>query len=391
MKLAQIIGAMRSSAPVSSKTLGLHLPPGYHLLRDGQNLILCHGEVEVKKYLPGSNPKEIEDDAAEHLAGQETPLVKDTLTGLLWSSNVRNEVAALAAAHEVHAIGIRLGRLDTLMEFFGHRAPHLVIRKIAKRLMRILDDRDLLVRHAGDMLLIFTTRSAEETGTLVDSVRREASTVAVESHGEPLPKIQIGVAHTDRVEDLSEVDAVIDALIISAESAVPPDLTGMPNAPATSPIRDPEQSSTGPGEEIAIEQPARPTEPSKRIVLKRVSFTFTGHTVTGTVGLEYGDRKVSAKNVSRVTTERHPFLIADATARGITQLLPSGHGISVQSVQFDESADTKILWVAVSLLTPTEEKPLLGISPVSDTFYEAAAKAVLNAVNRRVGLVLSGG
>jgi hypothetical protein len=42
----------------------------------------------------------------------------------------------------------------------------------------------------------------------------------------------------------------------------------------------------------------------------------------------------------------------------------------------------------VLFLTPTAEESLLGIAPIDDMVFEAAGKAVLNAVNRRVGLLL---
>ena len=145
------------------------------------------------------------------------------------------------------------------------------------------------------------------------------------------------------------------------------------------------------GEEIAPAAPAMPVSTSDgagRIRFKGASLDVSGLVATATVKLVHGDREVVGRAVGRNAQERRLFLAAEAAARAVTEFLPQGYGIVVHDIQPAPPEVGKALWAVVLFLTPTGEESLLGIAPIDDMAFEAASKAVLNAVNRRVGLLL---
>ena len=125
-----------------------------------------------------------------------------------------------------------------------------------------------------------------------------------------------------------------------------------------------------------------------RIRFKGASLDVSGQVATATVKLVLGDREVVGRAVGRNAQERRLFLAAEAAARAVTEFLPPGYGVVVHDIQPAPPDVGKALWAAVLFLTPTAEESLLGIAPIEDMVFEAAGKAVLNAVNRRVGLLL---
>lgn len=465
-----------------ASTLGVTLPSGYHLLEAPLQIFLYFGDQEIATFATGTDPKEIQRRAEAHAGTQPTqpsaPVADDDkITGLPWSAVLRGEAARLASTADLHIIAIYLGGLDTLMDVYGYKAAHSVLRQIARRLKKVTDTRDLLARHGGDKLLIFTTRPLDEIKGLVDIIHQQVAAVGLETDGDRLPHSRLGVATVDRLaeSDPTAVQALIDAVIISAEIAS----TGgeaqagsiqlepsMPQAavPAMaedhprvvnrgSPVvEEPSPSMSAPepvaSERTAVDQvphqpaahevaeeeppapvyelnpeppPEAPPEPAAppmasasedaaptasaegtpgaampvptpdgagRIRFKGASLDVSGQVATATVKLMLGDREVVGRAVGRNAQERRLFLAAEAAARAVTEFLPQGYGVVVHDIQPAPPDVGKALWAAVLFLTPTAEESLLGIAPIEDMVFEAAGKAVLNAVNRRVGLLL---
>lgn len=458
------------------------MPSGYHLLEAPLQIFLYFGDQEIATFATGTDPKEIQRRAEAHAGTQPTqpsqPVADDDkITGLPWSAVLRGEAARLASTADLHIIAIYLGGLDTLMDVYGYKAAHSVLRQIARRLKKVTDTRDLLARHGGDKLLIFTTRPLDEIKGLVDIIHQQVAAVGLETDGDRLPHSRLGVATVDRLaeSDPTAVQALIDAVIISAEIAS----TGgeaqagsiqlepsMPQAavPAMaedhprvvnrgSPVvEEPSPSMSAPepvaSERTAVDQvphqpaahevaeeeppapvyelnpeppPEAPPEPAAppmasasedaaptasaegtpgaampvptpdgagRIRFKGASLDVSGQVATATVKLMLGDREVVGRAVGRNAQERRLFLAAEAAARAVTEFLPQGYGVVVHDIQPAPPDVGKALWAAVLFLTPTAEESLLGIAPIEDMVFEAAGKAVLNAVNRRVGLLL---
>ncbi len=476
---------------VPAKSLGVTLPPGYHLLEAPLQLFLCYGDQEIARFAPGADPKDIQREAEAHLAKQQTPptsaAAEDGITGLPWSVSVRSEAARLAGVSDLHVIAVHLGGLDTLMDVYGYKAAHSVLRQISRRMKRLMEGGDHLTRHSGDILLILTVRPLGDIKALVDLIHQQVSAVGLETDGDRLPHSRIGVATVDRLTDSdpATTQAMIDAVIISAEvasmgketpstpaqpepatrsganapfdfasefapqapapgvgipaippmpSAVEPDLppsdddlgaqsreTSEPPAadfpvyelPAAEP--EPPQAIQSPAEQEeappvpmtphrvpspsqqaaeAMNLPAAAAMPvpgpdgAGRIRFKGASLDVSGMVATATVKLVHGEREVTGRAVGRNAQERRLFLAAEAAARAVTEFLPQGYGVVVHDIQPAPAEVGKALWAVVLFLTPNGEESLLGIAPIDDMVFEAAGKAVLNAVNRRVGLLL---
>lgn len=491
---------------VTAKSLGVSLPPGYHLLEAPLQLFLYYGDQEIARFAPGTDPKVIQKEAEANAATQRPQHVQsaggggeDPITALPWSVSLRGEAAKLAVTNDLHVIVVHMGGLDTLMDVYGYKAAHSVLRQIARRMAKLMDDRDRLTRHGGDTLLIFTVRPLDDIRTLVDMIHQQVQAASLESDGDRLPHSRIGVATVDQVTDPNAAPSVIDAIIISAEVAsTAPDAPGeIPQAPQpavpgshdflteepqepvaaaleaprkTEPpasdlepvVEEPEpeeavmppsplprrdlepEPAAANGEEMPLPSPAEDdqaggrvytlpagetTEPSPepspaaeeaeaaadsavepaaqqdvapqapavqvptsdgvgRIRFKGASLDVSGLVATATVKLVHGDREVIGRAVGRNAQERRLFLAAEAAARAVTEFLPQGYGIVVHDIQPAPAEVGKALWAVVLFLTPTGEESLLGIAPIDDMAFEAASKAVLNAVNRRVGLLL---
>src|SRR3989442_14508872 len=95
----------------------------------------------------------------------------------------------------------------------------------------VMDDRARFTRQGGDKLLIFTVRPLDDIRTLVDLIHQQVSAASLETDGDRLPHSRIGVATVDRLTDPNAAQAIIDAVIISAEVAS----TGAPTTPAHTP------------------------------------------------------------------------------------------------------------------------------------------------------------
>ncbi len=478
---------------ISGKSLGIELPPGYHMLETRFRLVLCFGDTDIRAYSIGTDPKQLERDAARHAARQRAsrpepaataPSAEDPLTGLPWTHAVTAEAAKMACESDLHVVCVRLTGLDTLIETQGYRSSQTVLRHAAQTLKPHLHAHDRLTRHSGDKFLIFTARSLQDVETLVDIIHQEIATVAATVGATGLPQSQIGVASLPREEDATEASALIDALVISAEAASTaiepqeapaetpvvrdeafPQMSPLPSAAEPSESRVPiraaaataetvhpaahisrpapesfgetlslaDAEATPPAREQPTEEPltlspreatmlqASPTTPrpnpastapaprpivepmpaaplsegiriidnTKRLILKSVNLDVAGQVATATVQLTLGDRRVMGKAVGRDTEDRRLYLVAEATARAITEFMPRGYGAILHHIQHAPAEVGVALWSLVILLTPTGEQSLLGIALADGNLAEAAANSVLNATNRRIGVLLS--
>lgn len=157
--------------------------------------------------------------------------------------------------------------------------------------------------------------------------------------------------------------------------------------PRPVPASAPQQS--GPSDERLVESPHEPDpgwQPRQRLILEGVGLSITGQAATATVDLAYGTRRYTGKVVARDSREQRRVLIAEATARAVTAVLPNGYGVSLVGIN-PTLPDEEVLVAKVFLLTPNSEETLFGVAPLDDEF-RAAAKAVLSAVNRRIAPLL---
>ena len=140
------------------------------------------------------------------------------------------------------------------------------------------------------------------------------------------------------------------------------------------------------GEEVRSERAALIQE---RIVLEAVQMNLSGQVATAVVRLRERGRRVSSRSVGRNVEPRRLHLLGDAAARALTELLPLGYGAVLTDIQPIATEVGEAVVAAVTLLAPDGELVLMGVARSETGMAEAAVRAVLNAVNRRLSFVFA--
>ena len=142
---------------------------------------------------------------------------------------------------------------------------------------------------------------------------------------------------------------------------------------------DPLASGRHPGTEV------RPS----RIALAGVDVNTVGNVATVRVSLSLDHRQATAKTVGRDLPGQRAILAGEATIRAILDLLPAAHAVELTHLQAT-TPSREALWALTRFLSPDSEQSLFGIAPVQEGDEAiSAAKAILNAVNRRVEMLLA--
>lgn len=126
-----------------------------------------------------------------------------------------------------------------------------------------------------------------------------------------------------------------------------------------------------------------------RIVLEAVQMNLSGQVATAVVRLREQGRRVSSRSVGRNVEPRRLHLLGDAAARALTELLPLGYGAVLADIQPITTDVGEAVVAAITLLTPEGEQVLMGVARTEAGMAEAAVRAVLNAVNRRLAFVFA--
>lgn len=358
----------------------------------------------------------------------EAPGLVDAVTGLPWSTKVHAEAARLALEHDLYAVSLHLSGLSTIMDVYGAQTFVSVLRDIARHLRAQLDARDRLSRQAVDRLLLITVRPPDGMTRLVDDMVASITAAAVQIDSERLPRVHVGIARVPRAGNLGEGMARLDAAILSAEIAAAT-RRGVAEEPVAleiarevmSPPRPapPPAAAPGVGAEAAAEPPSvtgprvaappaaaapgameprpqaeaveRAVRGERRLVLKGQRLDLSGLVATAVVELAYGDRHATARSVGRNVEERRLFLIGEATARAVTDFLPPGYGAVIHDVHLIQPGPAELglgVLAIVLFLDPEKEQFFFGVASADGDARLAAARAVLNAVNRRIELLL---
>lgn len=127
----------------------------------------------------------------------------------------------------------------------------------------------------------------------------------------------------------------------------------------------------------------------ERIVLEAVQMNLSGHVATAVVRLREQGRRASSRSVGKNVEARRLHLLGDAAARALTELLPLGFGVVLADIQPVTTEVGEAVVVAVTLLAPDGEQVLMGVARTEGGMAEAAVRAVLNAVNRRLAYVFA--
>lgn len=310
----------------------------------------------------------------------QVPWKVDGTTGLPWFSAIHADAAVRAVAEDLHVVYLHLGGLRMAGDGREPAAPASVLRRIASRATARLDARDQLCRQAEDRLLLITSRPPEEVSAFAASLAAEISGIADGLSGERIPRVSWGVAHVPRAADYERAVARLDAAILSAEfSAGPP--AGRSRSRVSEEIGPGAQAATLPREDAGTHPRAR------RAVLASLRLDLSGLVATAVVELALGRRRTTARSVGRNAEGRRLFLIGEATARAVTDLLPAGYGAVIHEVKVIQPQTLEqgrgVLSV-VLFLSPDGEHFLFGVAPAETDPRMAAARASLNALNRTI-------
>lgn len=124
-----------------------------------------------------------------------------------------------------------------------------------------------------------------------------------------------------------------------------------------------------------------------RLRLNSVSDRNVDNCVEATVVLEYEDKLFEGK-VSRVKSRNNKFkAIAEATIMAVESYLGIGQAFYIEDIRILAISSGEICTCVVGYANLGKEELLSGCSLLSADENEAAAKAVLSAVNRKVSII----
>ncbi len=129
----------------------------------------------------------------------------------------------------------------------------------------------------------------------------------------------------------------------------------------------------------------------RRVVLKALRLDLSGLVATAIVELRHGERHTLARSVGRNVEDRRLFLVGEATARAVTDLLPQGYGVVLHDIQVIQPGLSELgrgVLSSVWFLAPDNEQICLGVSAAGEDARLATARSVLSAVNRRIESLL---
>jgi predicted regulator of Ras-like GTPase activity (Roadblock/LC7/MglB family) len=227
------------------------------------------------------------------------------------------------------------------------RAANLIGRDVAPATVR-----SIVITLDNDQLVLATPVAGEAIGVLVP---------------------QRGTAHIDAINSLDQIRVTMQHILELH--------TGMTLV---------EAMSGADGVEPAVREGQRRGDGRQnRIALKGVQTDVVGNVATVRVNLSLDHREATAKTVGRDLPGPRGQLAGEATIRAMLDILPSGHAVELTHLQATTPA-REALWALTRFLSPDSEQSLFGIAPVQDGDEAmSAAKAILNAVNRRIEKLLA--
>ena len=139
-------------------------------------------------------------------------------------------------------------------------------------------------------------------------------------------------------------------------------------------------------------QESHPTSLEKSVSQARVQLHEVVHAAREpivTVVLTLNDRRILGIGRGQSGQAESPDQLAGAaTVHAINRLIgPRGH-VRMEHMQRARSGPFDVCLVQLSITADDETRPALGVSMISGDLAEAAARAVLDAVNRRLARLI---
>ena len=315
----------------------------------------------------------------------------DPVTGLPWSDTLREWcIDALAAGSEISIIFFDVDQFGAFNKKYGHVVGDTVLKSIASLLDGLMDpETDLLCRVGGDEFVIGTLRGREDALDLARRAQDRVSRLRLEDIADDIG-ISYGVSggRRTREREATHYAATIDDLLNRASR----ECTAMKMIHR----RAAAEVSETPGESRRAEPlPAPVPQPAAsggRIRIEQISYSASGLESSVEVRLSYGGREFSRTLKGLAGLGSLVRLAADACAASAGECLPAGYRIAVEDVREFRPPNSETLMISsVAIATPREVSLYYGVAAVRrGDPYRAAAASVLSALNRPLGLILSG-
>lgn len=305
-------------------------------------------------------------EAVLQATGQHT----DPLTGLPWSPALRAWASAtLRADREVAILFVDLDNFGLVNKAHGHVAGDDLLRAVAHLLQACIDpSTDVLCRYGGDEFAIATTRREPEVRALAEKIRQTVNLPLEVGGAVHRLTASVGYAGGRRGERraASHIVATVEDLITRASRAS---------------TLDKERRKSPPPD--AEDRPSASPAPEARLRLGGITVAFSGDDCLVSVGLSAGGREVTGTATGRRSAESVAVLVARATLEGVRELLGEGYAFQVDDALEAQRGD-RVLAAVVVAGSGRVSGRYVGAAEAPDLPH-AAARAVLDALNRRVG------
>jgi IMP dehydrogenase len=322
----------------------------------------------------------------------------DANTGLPWQDHLRRWAAShLASGREIAVLFVDLNDFGAFNKLHGHVQGDRALKAIAAAMRGGVDPkRDLLCRYGGDEFAIATTRSQEEAWLMALGLHETVSRVLLEPE-ELAVGVAIGLAGGKRRAPRpgDHASATLDDLINWASRA------------STRAKSDPGRlvafEGTGPdGPEFRTLSTATgrslPDEAGPRITVEDYHINHGEPGVQATVALRraYHVHRASATHAAGDRLQA----VALATVACLQSLLIDDARLAVEDVRILPPSDEAVrgrkspppataafvaAWLTLTL--PHHEERLLGAVHLQEDRFRSVINAVLDAVNRRLGVL----
>ena len=135
--------------------------------------------------------------------------------------------------------------------------------------------------------------------------------------------------------------------------------------------------------------PARSIEDDDRVVVEGVVTLRSGVTAVAEVALQRADERVTGRAEGTVASSAILRVVAQATLDGLRQFEPAALRVDVETATVVRVGDRSVALATIVVMKPPYEEVMAGAAVVRAAGdHDAVARAVLHAVNRRLGQLL---
>lgn len=125
-------------------------------------------------------------------------------------------------------------------------------------------------------------------------------------------------------------------------------------------------------------------KPQERIKIDSINYFVNGNRVKAEVKLQYRDNVYSAVEEGPNTLLSTYRIIANATLNAVHQIIDQDHIFAIEDVEKVYVGKKEVIIVAISVINYDYEEMFVGTAIIKGDAREAAVRATLDALNRRL-------